>query len=206
MGATTYVRRPGERNLNPVRKGKVYVPQWVDPYWWIQGSSIEKMVMAEFVRRGIYFEHTPQKNTLPWPSWLVEEKHPENWEPDFLLPQYRIWLEINGAYFHTLPGAVEADALRMAAVEMVGWKALVWWEDDIRVRLQDLFNQVPEFYMVNRALESEQQKSRRRTDALPFFEGGDGIDHLAGLRTALRNRGRPPQGVVKRYRKRRRPK
>jgi hypothetical protein len=204
----TYLRRQGDRRpQDGFRSSKFYVPRWVDPLFWIQGSSIEKMVMVELVRRGIYFEHTPQVNNLPWMSWMFESgKNPRKWEPDFLFPQYKIWLEIQGSYFHTLPGAVEADALRMAYIETVGWKPLAWWEEDIRTRLHDLMNSVPEFYRVDRALNDKLMATRRTSPGLSFYEGGDGIDHLAGLRTALRNRARPPQNIIKRYRKKRRPK
>ena len=190
---------------------RFYVPRWVDPYFYIQGSSIEKMVMTEAIRRGLYFEHTPQTNPLPWLGWMIEPgKDPRKWEPDFLFPQYRIWLEIQGSYFHTLPGQVETDALRFAYIESVGWKPLAWWEDDIRTRLQDLFNGVPEFYRVDRVLNAKLIGSRlTATDrklGVPFHEGGTGIDHLAGLRKALRGRARPPQHIAKRYQKKRRPK
>lgn len=202
----TYIRRDGER-VRTDNRVKGYVPRWVDPYFYIQGSSIEKMVLAEFVRRGIYFEHTPQTNPLPWQPWMItSSQNPRKWEPDFLLPQYRIWIEIQGAYFHTLPGQVEADALRFAYIESVGWKPIAWWEDDIRTRLQDLFNAVPEFYFVDKKLNQKYMTNARITPSLPFYEGGTGIDHLAGLRKALSNRGRPPQGIAKRYQKKRRPK
>lgn len=207
----TYIRRPGERVRREERSSRVYVGRWVDPYLWIQGSSIEKMVMAELVRRGIYFEHTPQTNSLPWADWM-QDKGVRDWEADFLIPQYRIWIEIQGAYFHTLPGQIETDALRFAFIESVGWRPIAWWEDDIRNRLQDLFNAVPEFYQINRALEAQVAATSRKTPGLPFYEGGDGVDHLAGLRKALANRGRPPQYEALRYRtgrnltQRRRPK
>lgn len=201
----TYIRRPGER-VKGDQRTRVPVPTWVDPYFWIQGSSIEKMVMAELVRRGIYFEHTPQTNPLPWSSWMFSDgQNPRKWEPDFLIPQYKIWLEIQGSYFHTLPGQIETDALRFAYIESVGWKPLAWWEEDIRTRLHDLFDAVPQFYRVN-ATKEERAHRRRETPGLPFYEGGTGIDHLAGLRTALRKRGRPPQGIRKRYQLKRRPK
>lgn len=208
----TYVRRQGERVRRPARSARVYVPRWVDPFIWIQGSVPEKMVMAEFVRRGIYFEHTPQTNPLPWADWMfLDGLNPRKWEADFLLPQYKIWVEVQGSYFHTLPGQVETDALRFAYIESVGWKPVFWWDFDIEARLPDLMNAVPEFYMVNRDLESKVQGTYRRNYGLPFYEGGTGIDHLAGLRTALRRRGRPPQFEPQRYRrgrfaKRRRPK
>ena len=201
----TYVRRNGERVKGDDRT-RFYVPKWVDQQFFIQGSSIEKMVLAELIRRGIYFEHTPQTNPLPWEQWMFKDQNPRKWEPDFLFPQYKIWLEIQGAYFHTLPGQVETDALRFAYIESVGWKPIAWWEDDIRTRLQDLFNAVPEFYNINRDLEAKAQDTSRTNLGLPFYEGGTGIDHLAGLRTALRKRGRPPQGIAKRYQKKRKPK
>ena len=203
----SYVRRDGERFRQETPRGhRIYAPRWIDPYIWIQGSVPEKMVMAELARRGIYFEHTPQTNPLPWFDWMfLDGQNPRKWEADFLIPQYRIWIEVQGSYHHTLPGQIETDALRFAYIESVGWRPIFWWDFDIESRLHDLMNEVPEFYQINRQLEIAQQRNRR-TPGLPFYEGGDGIDHLAGLRTALRNRGRPPQGIVKRYARRRRPK
>ena len=182
---------------------KVYRPWWVDPFLAIQGSSIEKMVMAELVRRGIYFEHTVQSNTL---GGFVDP----TWEPDFLLPQFKIWIEIQGSYFHSLPGQIEGDAFRYAAIQTAGWRPIFWWEWDIRTRLQDLFNAVPEFYQVNLAVNQAAAQRYGRTAGLPFFEGGFDksgrpIDHLAGLRKALSNRAKPTQ-LTKRYSRRRRPK
>lgn len=193
-----YIRRPGERRprKGPSRQ-RVYVPRWIDPFSFIQGSSIEKMVMAEFVRRGIYFEHTPQSNNLG-------EGVDPTWEPDFLLPQYQIWVEIQGAYFHTLPGAVEKDALRFAMIEAAGWTPIFLWEEDIRTRLIDILDAIPEFYRVD--LDLNANDSLRRTTGLPFYEGGTGIDHLKGLRAALAARTRPPQGLVVRRRTKRRAK
>ena len=185
------VRKPREGNAT----AKVYVPRWIDPFPWIQGSSIEKMVMAELVRRGIYFVHTPQVNSV---GGLVDP----TWEPDFEFPQYHIWMEIQGAYFHTLPGAVERDALRFAIIEAAGWRPIFLWEDDIRTRLPDLLDAIPEFYRVSQPVNSS--PAWKKSDGLPFLEGAPNIDHLAGLRKALANRARPPQNLVMRRRKKRR--
>jgi hypothetical protein len=184
----TYIRRAGDRRPQTQgRRIRFYVPRWVDPFFWIQGSVPEKMVMAELVRRGIYFEHTPQKNQL---GGMVDP----TWEADFLFPQYKIWLEVNGLYFHTLPGAPERDALRRVMIEDAGWKFMAFWDFDILTRLQDIMNEVPEFYRV----ESEIQRGRKN-HGLPFYEGGDGIDHLKGLRAQLRGRAKPPQYGLRRY-------
>jgi hypothetical protein len=146
------------------------------------GSVPEKMVLAELVRRGIYFQHVPQANKL---GGFVDPA----WEADFLFPQFRIWLEVNGVYFHTLPGQIESDALRYAAIEAAGWRLLVWWDYDILARLPDLMNAVPEFYVV-KASDNEDQDP---DDDLPFETDGTDVDHLAGLRTALSRRARTPQ-------------
>lgn len=153
--------------------------------------------MAEFVRRGIWFQHTPQSNNL---GGFVDP----TWEADFLLPQYKIWVEVQGGYFHTLPGAVERDALRFVMIEAAGWKPIFLWEEDIRSRLQDILNAIPEFYVVDHALNAKMAVGN--TPGLPFYEGGDGIDHLAGLRKALANRARPPQNLRMKRRQKRRPK
>lgn len=137
---------------------------------------------------------------------METEKHTSKWEPDFLFPQYKIWLEIQGAYFHTLPGQVETDALRFAMISAVGWRPIAFWEDDIRNRLPQIMDAIPEFYNVNRSFEARVSASHRKTPGLPFYEGGTGIDHLAGLRTALRNRARPPQNLANRRSKKRKPK
>lgn len=181
-----------ERKAKEERSFKVYMPWWIDPFWYIQGSSIEKMVMAELVRRGIYFEHTPQSNTL---GGYVDP----SWEADFHFPQFKIWLEIQGSYFHSLPGQIMTDALRATYIEAAGYKFLGWWEWDIRERLQDLFAEVPEFNTFNVAVQNRYIKDYGNF-GLPFMEGGDGIDHLAGLRKALGNRRRPPQYTFRRRR------
>lgn len=195
---SSYIRR--ERQPDSDRSAKVYVPRWVDPLSWVQGSEPEKMVMVELIRRGIYFEHTPQRNPLVWPPGSQEAwgMDPATIEPDFLFPQYHIWLEVQGVHWHTLPGQVERDALRFVLIEAAGWKPIFWWEDDIRTRLPELMNAVPEFYMVDRPLNA--RDTWRRTPGLPFYEGGEGIDHLANLRAALSARARPPQGFVVRRR------
>lgn len=193
----SYVRRAGERTpqkFGPQQVGRtiqVPVPHWVDPFFWVQGSAPEKMVMAEFVRRGIYFEHTPQSNPIEW-GMLKEmaSSDPTDWEADFLLPQYRIWLEVQGFYFHTLPGVPEKEALRFALIEAAGWRPMYWWDYDIEARLPELMDAVPEFY---RPKKQDQKGMRTNQNGYNFYEGGIGIDHLAGLRAANRNRTGTPQ-------------
>jgi G:T-mismatch repair DNA endonuclease (very short patch repair protein) len=184
-----YVRMKRRKND---RSRRVMVPQWIDPFPWAQGSIPEKMVMAELARRGIFFQHSTTSNTV---GGGVDP----TWKADILCPQYKIWLEIQGAYFHTLPGAVERDALRFVTVEAAGWKPLFWWEDDIRTRLIEIVNEVPEFYQVSK----EVQVGWGANTAAGFYEG-DAPDTLKGLRKALANRRKPPQNLLVRRRSKRR--
>ena len=249
----TYVRGPGQRKPLPPeeRRIKYFQPQFYDPYFFVQGSMPEKMVMKELVRRGIYFEHTPQTNDINW-GYLKEvaTSDPSKWEADFLFPQFKIWLEVQGAYFHTLPGVPEKEALRFAIIEAAGWRPIYWWDYDIEARLIELMDKVPEFYRPPgakndaKAWAARNDGSQRKwggkggktgkghipwhskndrwkqssywnshhnkprtfgktNKGLPFYEGGDGIDHLKGLRTANSNRATTPQYSAKYRRKRR---
>lgn len=203
----TYVRRAENRQpqpSGPKQFGRTVwfgVPDWVDPFWWIQGSEPEKMVMDAFVRLGIYFEHTPQTNPVHWSPLLVKVAHsdPRDWEPDFLLPQYKIWLEVNGTHFHTLPGAMDRDAFRGAIIQEAGWKYIAWWDYEIEKNLWGLINSVPEF----RDIKVKDNRGRRRNVEGKFWEGmlKNEVDHLAGLRTANRNRAKPPQHMEMRWRR-----
>lgn len=189
----TFLRRQGERVRRENRRARVLKPHWVDPTWFALGSSIEKMVMGELMRRGIYFEHNRAANTL---GGYVDP----SWEADILVPQHKIWIEVQGGYFHTLPGQVESDAYRFAAIEAAGWRPLFWWENDIRTRLNELCDAVPEFYMAT----AGRSVKREDNTGYGFYEGGT-VDHLAGLRKALANRTKP-KAYTRRVAKKRRAK
>lgn len=196
-----YIRH--ERQRRDERKFKVYAPWWVDPYWWILGSSIEKMVMSELSRRGVFFIFQSQTNDL---GGFVKP----DWEADFLLPQHKIWIEVQGSYFHSLPGQIEKDSFRFAAIEEAGWKPVFLWEFDIRTRLPELLNEIGVFYQVDPAVEGAALAKYGSAYGSVIYPGtrfGIGsdlaLDHLAGLRKALSNRTKPPQYLFRRRTKRR---
>lgn len=193
-----------ERQPRPARSFKVYVPWWIDPYWYLEGSEIEKMVLAELTRRGVFFIFRAQRNDI---GGLVDP----TWEADFLLPQHKIWIEVQGSYFHSLPGQIEKDSFRYAVLEMAGWKPIFLWEFDIRNRLNDLLNEIGVFYEVDRTLERNafrqySEGGRYGASRVPgtrFSTGGDLTDQLVGLRKALSNRAKPVQLRFKREFRRR---
>jgi len=188
----TYVRTERKRDL--VRNFRVYRPWWIDPYWFLTGSSIEKKVMAELARRGIYFIYRAQSNNL---GGAVDP----TWEADMLLPHHKIWIEIQGAYWHSQNNAILRDAFRYAAIEQAGWTPLFWWEWDIHNRLPELMDAVPQFYVADRDAELRAARSigtaQVGSTRLPFGVGSLS-DQLAGLRGALAKRRRQNQLIYRR--------
>ena len=186
----TFIRR--ERKPRERYQARVRSQYWIDPYWWIVGSSIEKMVMAELARRGVYFIYRNQVNDL---GGFVDPK----WEADFYLPHHKIWIEVQGSYFHSLPGQIEQDALRYAAIEMAGWKPVFLWEFDIRTRLHEVLDQVGVFYQVDRATEQAARSRYGTMQGLDFSLGSETlVDQLKGLRAGLAKRRKPPQFAFRR--------
>ena len=188
-----------ERTPRDERRFKVYVPWWVDEYANIPGSVPEKMVLAELARRGVFFIFRSQKNDL---GGFVDP----DWEADFLLPHHKIWIEVQGSYFHSLPGQIEQDSLRYAAIEMAGWKPVFLWEFDILNRLIAKLDEIGVFYEVDRTKEEEamlKYGAHKVYESMKYPGGRFSIgtelkDQLAGLRKALSNRTKPPQYRVKR--------
>jgi len=187
----TYVR---DGRVVQDARNKVYTPQWIDPWWFILGSEPEKMVMAALAQRGIYFQYREPKNNL---GGYVDP----TWEADILVPQHKIWIEVQGAYYHTLPGQLKSDAQRFAAIKMAGWTPLFWWEWDIRTRLNELLDDVPQFYRVK----SKKQLAARRKYGTDFglaFGVGSNADQLIGHRAAMANRTKPSTFIIRRKSKR----
>jgi very-short-patch-repair endonuclease len=169
----TFVRH--ERSVKDERRWRVIQPKFYDPYWFLNGSVPEHMVMAELARRGIFFEYRAQNNKI---GGAVDP----TWEADITVPQYKIWIEVQGAYFHTLPGQLRADSLRYAAIKMAGWRPLFYWEWDIHSRLKDLLDETPEFYRV------DPSENKGKGDLGLPFKVGSNTDQLKGLRQANANR------------------
>lgn len=119
---------------NRVRSGG-----WVDPFPEMHGTVPEKMVYAELTRRNIPFLFLNDIN------FQIPEIDFDKWyQADFVIPSLKLIIEVQGAYWHSKPEALEADAFKLAVYESTGWKALAWWDFDILSRLQELFFESPE--------------------------------------------------------------
>jgi G:T-mismatch repair DNA endonuclease (very short patch repair protein) len=106
---------------------------WIDPHPEVVGTRPEKMVYAELVKRNIPFRFQD------WLHLSLPEFDTFNWyRPDFILPDAKIIIEIQGTYWHTMPTRIESDAFKFAVYELAGWKVIYWWDYDIENRLHDL--------------------------------------------------------------------
>lgn len=125
------IQRPSNNRIKP--------DKWIDPFPLDFGTLPEKMVYAELSRRGIPFLYL---NDL---RFQIPEIDFDQWyQADFVIPSLKIIIEVQGAYWHSKPATIDADAYKFAIYQTTGWKPLAWWDYDILERLQDLFAETPE--------------------------------------------------------------
>jgi len=63
----------------------------------------------------------------------------ENYRPDFMLPDYKILIEVYGSYWHMVPDQIAKDRLKQAIYMMDGWKVCIWWDWEIESGVFKLF-------------------------------------------------------------------
>lgn len=108
--------------------------QWVDPFPEVHGTLPEKMVYAELSRRGIPFLFL---NDL---RFQIPEIDFDKWyQADFVFPDIKLIIEVQGAYWHSMDKTVEEDAYKFAIYQTTGWRAVAWWDYEILSDLQSLF-------------------------------------------------------------------
>jgi very-short-patch-repair endonuclease len=116
------------------KKTRVRKPHFIDPFPWVHGTLPEKMVYAELSRRGIPFLFL---NDIRFR--ISEIDFDKTYQADFVLPEHKIIIEVNGAYFHSMEKTIQADAFKYAVYEMSGYTILPWWDYDIYDHLPLLF-------------------------------------------------------------------
>jgi len=164
-----YVRR--DRKLTTAERAQrndgSYVrgyKNFVDPYPLGFGTLPEKMVYAELSRRNIPFLYLNDMR------FQIPEIDFDQWyQADFAIPSLKIIIEVQGAFWHSKPATIEADAYKLAIYQMTGWKPLAWWDYDILDHVQQLFSEVPELvaassYNQNTRSAEMAVQSRKKTD------------------------------------------
>lgn len=169
---------PGiDRQARDDRKPKLgtrikYAKEFIDPFPEIAGSTIEKMVYADLVRREIPFYFQYLLGDIPFTPWV------EHRVPDFYIPGTKTILRVQGEYFHTTDAQITKDAWERVYFEAMGFTVHDLWEWDIERGVDQLLDTIPEIL--------------HPVEQGPPLGIGDTFDYMERLRAALSRRFRPP--------------
>lgn len=159
--------------------------RWVDPFPTVRGTLPEKMVYAALSARGIRFNYV---NTFDFNN--ADLDFFQKYTPDFVLPDLKIIIEVQGLYWHTQVKTQEADAFKLAVYELFGWKALAWWDYEIETNINYLFaRDIPGYAVQNRPSSEFLATSKINRDD---SAGVKTLNRKRGLRLAYRKK---PVGV-----------
>lgn len=109
---------------------------WVDPFPEVHGTRPEKMVYAFLTEMGIPFYFL---NDLTFSDSSIDFL--KEYQADFYLPEAKVIIEVQGAFWHSKPATIEADAFKMAIYESFGYTVYTWWDYEIETDLIGLFAQ-----------------------------------------------------------------
>jgi hypothetical protein len=113
----------------PNRNFRLKKPVWQDPFPFIPGTEPEKRLFEALVRNRFYFVF---QGTLPEYADLrkLPTVHVPNFQPDIILPEYRVILDPFGIFHHSLPDAVKRDAVKSVVYRALGYHFYhPWWDD-----------------------------------------------------------------------------
>lgn len=113
---------------------------FVDPYPEIFGTIPEKIFYARLMYEQIPFLFQ-SKITVNIPELDLLK----DYRPDFIFPELKIIVEVQGAHWHSKPEALDADAYKQALYNIMGYKVLAWWDYDILYDMDALFASEPVF-------------------------------------------------------------
>lgn len=110
-----------------------------DPTPWIEGTIPEKIIINRLLIMQIPFESQGYININ-----IPEIDLNKDYRPDIFIPDLKLIIQIQGAYFHSKPAQVEADAYTNALYEAVGYRVIDWWDYDILTNVDALFASEPQ--------------------------------------------------------------
>lgn len=112
---------------------KLGLNDFADPFPDVHGTLPEKMVYSALVNAGIRFYFL---NDISFSDPTIDFF--KEYQADFILPDAKIIIEVQGSYWHSKPTAIESDAYKFAVYESFGYRALAWWDYDIFTNLSNL--------------------------------------------------------------------
>jgi len=110
-------------------KFRLHKAEWVDPFPLALGTSPEKRIFAELVRRRIYFIFQGD-----WPvadrniSVLAQARF---FKPDFIVPEWKVIYDPFSEFHHTQPDALKSDFYKQQDYEGKGYEFVHSWSLDV---------------------------------------------------------------------------
>lgn len=172
----TYRQRTTEERAKISNRVRGY-KKWIDPFPGVHGTLPEKMVYARLSQLGIPFLFL---NDITFN--IPELEFNKDYQADFLIPSLNLIIEVQGAFWHSKPKTIEADAFKLAIYELKGYKVLVWWDYDIIANINLLVAASPELLSAARfpsSFKNEELPVQKRTK----------VDTSKGIRTLNQRRG-----------------
>lgn len=120
--------------------------KFLDPFPLGFGTLPEKIVYYALSSRGIYFYYLNDV-TIDIPELELFKV----FQADFVIPDAKIIIEIQGSHWHSMPKVMEEDAFKFAMYTQAGYKPLAWWDYDILSDVNKLFAATPELQTVAHA-------------------------------------------------------
>lgn len=114
-------------------------PGWVDYYPDFPGTIVEKMVFQLLVDKDITFYFGAYWGDMPFTADKTER-----YRPDFILPEYRIIIEVYGYYWHSRSGQYAKDQVKAALYTASGYKYYILWDYEIYNRPFEVLDKIPE--------------------------------------------------------------
>jgi len=107
--------------------------KFIDPFPLGFGTRPEKMVYYALTKFGIPFYYLNDISfSLPEIDFFKE------YQADFIIPSTKVIIEVQGAYWHSKPAAIESDSYKLAVYESFGYTAIAWWDYEIEQGIDDL--------------------------------------------------------------------
>jgi hypothetical protein len=123
-------------------------PGFVDYYPDLLATKPEKHLFRALVERRINFYQAPYWGDFPF---TVDKK--EKARPDFLLPDYKIIIEVLSTYWHSRWGVPNRDAVRHAMYTASGFQVYYFSDDEIMRDINACLDSIPE--LVNPAIRGD---------------------------------------------------
>jgi very-short-patch-repair endonuclease len=99
----------------------------------VPATKPEAMVWAMLEKLNVPFQFQYDYPDSPYTEAV------ENYRPDFMLPDYKIMIEVYGSYWHMVPEQIQQDRYKQAIYMMDGWSVYIWWDWEIMSGVFKLF-------------------------------------------------------------------